>query len=79
MKESPHSRALSEAEIAIDCDTPVNAGPMPPVVVQTTPPQGAVVRSLAQIDVQFSEAIVGVDAGDLLVGGVAATEMTAAP
>ena len=53
-----YNRALSAAEIAIDRDTPINAGPTAPVVAQTTPPQGAVVRSLAQIDVQFSEAVV---------------------
>ena len=71
-----YNRALSAAEITIDRDTPITAGPTAPVVAQTTPPQGAVVRSLAQIDVQFSEAVIGVDAGDLLVAGVAATGLT---
>ena len=71
-----YNRALSAAEIAIDRDTPINAGPTAPTVVQTTPPQGAVVRSLAQIDVQFSEAVTGMDAGDLLVAGAAANGLT---
>ncbi len=68
-----YNRALSVAEIAIDRDTPLNAGPTAPVVASVAPPQGAAVRSLSQIDVAFSEPVVGVDAADLLVGGVAAS------
>src|SRR5678815_5211618 len=71
-----YNRALSAAEIAIDRDTPITAGPTPPVIAQTTPPQGAVVRSLAQIDVQFSEAVTGVEANDLLIAGSAAIGLT---
>ena len=56
---------FSAAEIATDRDTPITAGPTPPVIAQTTPPQSAVVRSLAQIDEQFSEAVTGVNASEI--------------
>ena len=44
-----------------------------PVVRLTTPAPGAVVRSLTGIEVTLSEPVSGVDAGDLLIGGQAAT------
>ncbi len=68
-----YNRALSAAEIAIDRDTPLNAGPTAPLIASVAPPQGAAVRSLAQIDVAFSEPVTGVDAADLLVGAVPAS------
>jgi hypothetical protein len=71
-----YNRALSAAEIVTDRDTPIIAGSMAPIIAATIPPQETMVRSLAQIDVQFSEAVTGVDAGDLLVAGAAATGLT---
>lgn len=44
-----------------------------PVVATRNPPAGATVTSLTQIEINFSEAVVGVDAGDLIVNGSAAT------
>lgn len=45
----------------------------PPVVTSLIPEPGAVVSDLRSVEVQFSEAVSGVDAGDLLVNGTAAT------
>ncbi len=72
-----YNRALSAAEIATDRDTPIISGPTAPVILSATPAQGATVRSLTQIDVLFSEAVTGVDAADLLIGGSAATGVVA--
>jgi hypothetical protein len=47
-----------------------------PIVVSTIPPRGASVRNLTQIEVLFNEAVDGVDASDLLVNGVPATDLT---
>jgi hypothetical protein len=44
----------------------------PPTVVNLIPSAGSTVRSLVQIEVFFSEDVTGVDAGDLLINGVAA-------
>jgi hypothetical protein len=48
-----------------------------PVVEAVIPADGAQVRSLNTIEVIFSEPVLGVDAADLLINGVPATEMTA--
>jgi CotH kinase protein/Lamin Tail Domain/Fn3 associated/Chitobiase/beta-hexosaminidase C-terminal domain len=45
----------------------------PPVVDLILPEPGAVVQDLRSIEVQFSEAVTGVEAADLLVNGVGAT------
>jgi hypothetical protein len=47
-----------------------------PTVAYQLPFAGVTVRSLNQIEVNFSEAVTGVDAEDLLVNGVAATSVT---
>ena len=44
-----------------------------PTVVTRTPVAGAGVRQLTQIEVVFSEPVAGVDAGDLLINGAAAS------
>jgi hypothetical protein len=49
----------------------------PPSVLTVNPPNGTTVRALTQVDVRFSEEVTGVDAADLLVNGVAATNVTA--
>jgi hypothetical protein len=49
----------------------------PPLVVNLIPFSGAVVRSLGQIEVVFSEAVTGVDAGDLLINNQPATNVSA--
>ncbi len=47
-----------------------------PVVSNLFPAAGATVAALSQIEVIFSEAVQGVDAGDLLINGQPATNMT---
>jgi hypothetical protein len=42
---------------------------VPPTIGSLAPAEGVSVRSLTQIEVLFSEAVAGVDAGDLLVNG----------
>jgi hypothetical protein len=48
----------------------------PPVVLNLNPPPGATVRWLAQVEVMFSEPVAGIEAGDLLLNGQAATNLT---
>ncbi len=48
----------------------------PPVIARLFPERGAAVASLMQLEVWFNEWVKGVDAGDLLVNGVPATEVT---
>jgi CotH protein/chitobiase/beta-hexosaminidase-like protein/lamin tail-like protein len=47
-----------------------------PAVAGLIPPAGATVPGLTDVEVQFSEDVTGVDAGDLLVNGVPATDVT---
>ena len=46
-----------------------------PIVANLYPPNGALVRELTSIEVEFNEPVSGVDAADLVVGGVAASGM----
>lgn len=46
-----------------------------PFVVEALPAAGMVVRSLSQVDLRFSEEVLGVDAADLLVNGSPATNL----
>ncbi len=50
---------------------------IPPVVVKLTPSADAVVASLRQVEVVFSEVVAGVDAADLRVNAVPATNVFA--
>ncbi|NLH74582.1 MAG: hypothetical protein GX456_16155 [Verrucomicrobia bacterium] len=61
--------AVSEALLAAETDQSV------PVVETIIPVPGRTLRELYSIEVQFAEPVIGVDAGDLLVNGVAATNM----
>jgi hypothetical protein len=47
-----------------------------PMVTATNPPAGVTVRQLSQVTVQFSEPVSGVSAGDLLIQGAAATNVS---
>ncbi len=49
---------------------------IPPVLAQAFPEAGATVPNLSEIEVQFSEGVKGVAAGDLLINGAPATNMT---
>jgi len=48
----------------------------PPVVAAVIPPLGETASSLTQIEVWFSERVQGVDAADLEINGIAATNLT---
>jgi len=52
---------------------------VPPVVSLLFPAASAVVQALGQIEVTFSETVTGVNAADLLVNGVPATNVIALP
>lgn len=60
---------MSKALLAAEPDQSV------PVVETIIPVPGRTLRELYSIEVQFAEPVIGVDAGDLLVNGVAATNM----
>ncbi len=47
-----------------------------PMIATVTPVAGATVRALTRVDIRFSEPVRGVDASDLLVNGVPATNVT---
>ena len=47
----------------------------PPTLARVTPAPNTAVRSLTEVEIVFSEAVNGVDAGDLLLNGVAATNV----
>ena len=71
-----YNRALTATEINTAKNTALFSLPKAPTILSATPAQGAAVRSLSQIDVLFSEAVVGVDASDLLIAGQPATGLT---
>jgi hypothetical protein len=48
---------------------------IPPTAALIIPPPSLVVRALTQIEVNFSEPVTGVDASDLLINGVPATNV----
>ena len=54
------------------------ADSVPPIAIRLSPPPNAVVRSLASAEVVFSEPVLGVTAEDLVINGVAATNVTGA-
>ena len=49
---------------------------VPPVVAATEPASGAVVGALSQVEVVFTEPVMGVNASDFRVNGVAASSVT---
>ena len=49
---------------------------IPPTVTALIPPAGLTVRSLAQLEVRFSEAVAGLDASDLVINGAPATGLS---
>ncbi len=52
---------------------------VPPTIISRIPAAGFVVRSLGEIQVQFSEPVTGLDASDLIVSGNPATNVTLTP
>jgi hypothetical protein len=51
----------------------------PPVISGLYPPAGFALRSLGQVEVTFNEPVTGVDAADLLINGVPATNVIKLP
>jgi hypothetical protein len=49
----------------------------PPVIVNIAPSANGTVRQLSDVDVTFNEAVLNIDAGDLLINGAAATNVLA--
>src|SRR5688572_9058144 len=47
----------------------------PPAIARQTPVPGTVVRDLTEVEVVFSEEVDGIDASDLTLNGVAATNV----
>ena len=68
---------LGSSDIVFDASLDATlAETNPPTILSATPAPGSFLTSLTQITVQFSEAVAGVDADDLTVGGVGATGVT---
>ena len=65
----------TSSDLVFDASLGAAADVEPPAVVEVIPPPGATVRTLAQIEVMFSENVAGVDAADLLVNGTPATDV----
>ena len=68
--------ALTSSDIVWDTALQATLDDSAPVVVNLYPGVGATVRELASVEVEFSEDVTGVDAGDLLINGVAATAVS---
>ncbi len=49
---------------------------LPPTVVSITPQPGLEIRGLSQIEIAFSESVLGIDSSDLLINGQPATNIT---
>jgi hypothetical protein len=54
------------------------ADSVPPIAIRLSPPPNAVVRSVASAEVVFSEPVLGISADDLVINGVAATNVAGA-
>ncbi len=69
--------ALGSPDFLLSASADVVRDTVAPTVTEQVPPSGSIVDELTQIEVVFSEAVAGVDAGDLLINGVAATSVIA--
>lgn len=65
------------SDFIIDVSLSGTTDTTPPTVADLIPPAAATVRSLTTIEVGFSEDVTGVDAADLRINGVPATNVTA--
>lgn len=72
-----NSSLANSSDFVFNASLAGTADETPPVVIALLPPAGATVRELTTVEVEFSEAVTGVDAGDLLINGAAATQLTA--
>jgi CotH kinase protein/Chitobiase/beta-hexosaminidase C-terminal domain/Immunoglobulin domain/Lamin Tail Domain len=70
-----HQNSVASSDLAFDFE--LRADPPPEMkVIQQFPPAGSLVTTLTNVEVTFSLAATGVDAGDLLVNGTPATGLT---
>jgi hypothetical protein len=67
---STSSDLFFDASLASDLDQ------TPPVVIDTTPAPGGLVRELLAIEIVFNENVQGVDRADLLINGVPASGLS---
>ena len=68
--------ALTSSDIVWDAALQATFDDSAPTLVHLYPTASATVRELATVEVEFSEPVTGVDAGDLLINGVAATAVS---
>ena len=69
------SGALNDPVFVIDASVDLERDRTPPIIDRTAPEAGSVVQRLTRFEILTSEAVKGVDAADLLVNGVAATNV----
>jgi hypothetical protein len=69
---------LASSDLGFDMNLTASLDDVPPTVANRVPVAGSVVQQLNSIQIVFSEPVAGVDAGDLLINGVAATNLNAA-
>lgn len=65
------------SDFIIDVSLSGTTDTTPPAMAAVLPPDGAIVRALTSVEVDFSEDVAGVDAADLLINGVPATSVSA--
>ncbi len=68
---------IASSDIGFDASLSASLDDVPPVVVAQSPAAGSIVQELNTIQVNFSESVLNVDASDLLINGVAATNLIA--
>ena len=81
VKDRPATHSLAAARVNVpdlvfDPSLVTPADDAPPVVELLIPAAGTTLRELFSVEVHFSETVEGVDAADLLINGVAATNVT---
>jgi len=68
----------TSSDLVVDATLVATIDDQPPTIVSRNPVAGTTVQQLNSVEVVFSEAVNGVDAGDLLINGAAATNVIVA-
>jgi hypothetical protein len=68
---------LASSDLGFDASLSATLDDVPPVVAAQSPPAGSIVPELNTIQVNFSETVLNVDASDLLINDVPATNLIA--
>jgi hypothetical protein len=66
---------LPSSDLVLDAELQATIDSIPPTVKRLDPIDGAVVRELESVEILFSEGVIGVDASDLTINGVPATNV----